>query len=365
MEPFIYNMDYVRQQSDKKLFNVISMFAGGGGSSTGYRLAGGNILAVNEFVPAAQETYIKNYPDTYIFKEDIRDLTGDYILNKLSLQKGELDILDGSPPCSSYSSVGKKQELWGMEKKYSDTKQRTDDLFPEFIRLINEIKPKVFVCENVKGLTQGVSSEILGSEQLNFFDNQEDTIYHSMVNCGYSVRYKVINSKDYGVAQSRERIIFIGVRNDIKKSITYPNPNNSICSIEDAFTGLNHTDEELMECDITKYKIYEVLKQIPVGVYANRILGGGSYMSLIKVDKTKPSPTFTQRGGDLSAAGICHWDNRKFTIKEALRICSFPDDYILTGTYNQKMERLGRAVPPLMMKAIAEHIYNTILKTDY
>ena len=152
-KPFIYDMNFVREQSSKELFKVISLFAGGGGSSTGYRLAGGKVLAINEFVPAAQESYAKNYPDTYIFKQDIRELTGDIILEQLGLKKGELDILDGSPPCSSFSTAGLRQKGWGRVKKYSDLEQRTDDLFFEFARILKELQPKVFVAENVKGLS--------------------------------------------------------------------------------------------------------------------------------------------------------------------------------------------------------------------
>ena len=159
MKPFIYNLDLVKKQSDKALFNVISTFAGGGGSSTGYRLAGGKILAINEFIPEAQRVYGINYPETHIFREDIRELNGEYILNTLNLKKGELDVLDGSPPCSSFSVSGLREEGWGRVKKYSDSKQRTDDLFFEFARLLNEIQPKVFICENVKGITIGEASD--------------------------------------------------------------------------------------------------------------------------------------------------------------------------------------------------------------
>jgi DNA (cytosine-5)-methyltransferase 1 len=113
MKPFIYNMNFVNEQSSKKLFNVVSLFAGGGGSSTGYRLAGADVLAINEFIPSAQETYNSNYPNTHIFKEDIRNLSGEQILNKIKLKKGELDILDGSPPCSSFSIAGAKEKMWG------------------------------------------------------------------------------------------------------------------------------------------------------------------------------------------------------------------------------------------------------------
>ena len=240
MKPFIYDMDYVNNQSAKKLFNVVSLFAGGGGSSTGYRLAGGNVLAINEFIESAQETYQENYPDTYIFKDDIRKLTGDMILEKINMAKGELDILDGSPPCSSFSSAGAKEKLWGEVKKYSDTEQRTDDLFFEFARILNEVQPKVFVCENVAGLVMGASAKLLGNQQFNLFGGEENTIYHSLVSCGYNVRYKVLNAKHYGVPQNRDRTIFIGVRNDIKSNITYPKKMSELVTLGEALKDVEY-----------------------------------------------------------------------------------------------------------------------------
>ncbi len=104
-----YKLEDVKKASEQNLFHVVSLFAGGGGSSTGYRLAGGRVLAINEFIEAAQNAYARNYPDTHIFKEDVRQLTGDMILEKIGIPKGELDILDGSPPCASFSTAGKRE----------------------------------------------------------------------------------------------------------------------------------------------------------------------------------------------------------------------------------------------------------------
>src|SRR5678815_1035145 len=153
MRPFIYNMDHVRMSEAKNLFTFFSTFAGGGGSSTGYRLAGGHCLGVNEFIPEAVRVYHENYPATKIFADDIRTLTGEYLLNELGLNPGELDVFDGSPPCSSFSMQGLREEGWGKTKKYSDSEQRTDDLFFEYARLLKELQPKTFIAENVKGLT--------------------------------------------------------------------------------------------------------------------------------------------------------------------------------------------------------------------
>jgi len=338
MRPFIYDMNYVREQESKNLFNVVSLFAGGGGSSTGYRLAGGKVLAINEFVESAQETYHENYPDTYIFKEDIRQLTGQMILEKINLKKGDLDILDASPPCSSFSIAGAKEKLWGQVKKYSDTEQRTDDLFFEFARLLKEIQPKVFICENVAGLVSGASANLLGSQQYNLFGGEENTIFHSLVNCGYTVRFKVINAKDYGVPQNRERTIFIGVRNDVKMNITYPKKLSEIVTI-----GESLADVECIEMNRKAF-----------GELTPR-----------KVEKNNVCFTITADGlGATRRYKVIRSNNTidRLTISELKILSSFPTDYKLTGSYKKQWERIGRAVPPLMMKAIAEHVYDTIIK---
>jgi DNA (cytosine-5)-methyltransferase 1 len=352
----MYNLEYVKKESAKEKFKVVSLFAGGGGSSTGYRLAGGKILAINEFVPEAQRVYEINYPETHIFKQDIRALRGKYILKKLNLKVGELDILDGSPPCSSFSTAGKREKGWGEVKKYSDKSQRTDDLFYEFSRILKELQPKVFIAENVKGITMGAAADLLGSEQEELFGGHQDTIFHTLKSCGYQVRFEVLNSKHYGVPQGRQRTIFIGVRNDIKKQITYPKISHDIINLEKAFADLKPTQEELDECNIEKYAIYKEMLKLKPGEQSEK------YFSLVKLDPKKVSYTLTQTAGNQGAASIAHWDNRKFTVKECIRIMSFPDDYYLGDTYKNKVERLGRAVPPLMMKAVAEHIYKTILK---
>jgi DNA (cytosine-5)-methyltransferase 1 len=358
MRRFIYDLDFVKRQESLKLFNVVSLFAGGGGSSTGYRLAGGNILAINEFIPAAQIAYARNYPSTYIFKEDIRKLTGDMIINKIGLNKGELDILDGSPPCSSFSTAGLREEGWGREKKYSDSAQRTDDLFFEFARILKDIQPKVFICENVKGITLGAANNLLGSSQIDIFEDAPDTIFKALSEAGYKVRFKVLNAKDFGVPQSRERTIFIGVRKDYDIPITYPinKTDYKYVTTEDAFRYLFQTEEEIKETNIEKYAIYAQSIILDKGEQSNK------YFSLVKLDPSSVSPCLTATAGSIGAASVIHWDNRKLTVKEAIRVSSFPDDYYLGETYQQKIERLGRAVPPLMMRGVAEHVYNTILK---
>jgi DNA (cytosine-5)-methyltransferase 1 len=360
MNPFIYDMDLVRKESEKKLFSVVSLFAGGGGSSTGYRLAGGDVLAVNEFIESAQECYQSNYPETYIFKNDIRSLNGEDILNQIGLKKGELDILDGSPPCSSFSTAGKREKGWGEERSYSDSKQRTDDLFFEFARILNDVQPKVFVCENVKGITMGESSKLLGSEQMSFFDAPK-TIYEALVDCGYKVRYKVLNARDYGVPQNRERTIFIGVRSDIHKKITFPLPFGYEVSVIDALFDVKNTQQDIDDATFSDGVVKSYLVQMKEGESGDKYAPNG-YFGLQRVRRDRPCPTIVQRQGNKGAC-LSHWvEDRALSVPELKRLMSFPDDYYLGEKYAKKVERLGRAVPPLMMRAIAQHIYKSILQ---
>jgi DNA (cytosine-5)-methyltransferase 1 len=366
MNPFIYDMDLVRKESKKKLFSVVSLFAGCGGSSTGYRLAGGDVLAVNEFIESAQKCYEANYPETHIFKNDIRLLSGNDILNQIGLKKGELDILDGSPPCSSYSMAGKRERGWGEVKRYSradNIYQSTDDLFFEFIRMIDELQPKVFVCENVKGLTQGLAKGLLGSSQYNIFDEQEDTIYHKMVSCGYNVRFDVLNARNYGVPQNRERTIFIGVRNDLESTITFPKKTSEDITLVKALDGLTISEDDKKDCWISETtNAYKLLVQMKAGDNASKYHPKGHYFSLIRLDFESVAGTLQASHATSNGCSHIHpVENRKLTIKELKRIMSFPDDFEVTGNFKQQWERLGRAVPPLMMKTIAEHIYQNII----
>jgi hypothetical protein len=161
-----YLLTDVRTSSDRNLFTVVSLFAGGGGSSMGYRMAGGRVLAVNEFIPEAARTYVRNFPDTLIDSRDIREL----IRNPSSIQRllgttalaSAIDIVDGSPPCSEFSPAGKGTVEPGLFKSYSDGKQRDISCLPfEYARIVQLVGPKVAVMENVPALaTRG--SEILG-----------------------------------------------------------------------------------------------------------------------------------------------------------------------------------------------------------
>ena len=372
-----YTLKDVHDASSQNKFNVISTFAGGGGSSTGYRLAGGKILCVNEFVEEAQKTYHENYPDTPILPGEIKELTGKDFLDAAGIGVGELDILDGSPPCSAFSVAGvlshgaggKHSDGWGKTKLYSDGKmvENIEDLFFEFLRIAEYIKPKVIVAENVAGLTMGEAKE--------YFNK----ITNTFEKIGYDVSAKVLNSVNYGVPQTRTRVIFIGVREDVTADVgltfmnissIFPEGDGKIISLEEAFEGLEYDQEEvdyLIKRWTASAHYKDTVALMPLD--PPKVLTGADYhpkghhFNVKRCSRFHPSPTVTATGAGETGAGGCHWiEPRKFTIAELKRIMSLPDDFILTGRHGKKAERIGRMVPPLMMKAIAEAVLTNVLE---
>ena len=365
-----YNLKDVKEASAENKFTVISTFAGGGGSSTGYRLAGGNILCVNEFVEQARITYKENYPDTKILPDDIKQLTGKDFLETAGIQKGELDILDGSPPCSAFSMCGtlgksgsKHSDGWGKTKKYSDGKivENIEDLFFEYLRVAEEIKPKVIIGENVAGLLAG-EAKLKLNEIVNTFEK-----------IGYDVSYKILDASHFGVPQSRRRVIFIAVREDVTEAIgltfmnigsIFPTENKDVVTAGEALEDLELDPEEVKWCTETwlnsaHYKDTAYLMPDD----PDKVLGGndfhpkGWHFNVKKMSRHHPAPTITTN------ADVCHFiAKRRLTIREIKRIMALPDDFIVTGSMSQKIERCGRMVPSLMMKAIAESVYKNVIE---
>ena len=372
-----YTLQDVVNASNQNKFNVISTFAGGGGSSTGYRLAGGKILCINEFVEEAQNTYRENYPDTPILPGDIKQLSGKDFLDVAKLDVGELDILDGSPPCSAFSVAGKlshsrdgkHSDGWGQTKNYSDGKmvENIEDLFFEFLRVADDIKPKVIIGENVKGLTIGEAKQYFNKIQNTFED------------IGYDVVAKVLDSRYFGISQTRTRVFFIGVRNDITEKAglnfmtignVFPQELPDVVPLKDALIDLEYDEEEVKYLtDKFSKTAYWRDTGSKMEIDPPKVLTGmdyhpkGHHFNLKRVSQYQPAPTLTAMGSNDTTAGAFHWaEPRKLTIGELKRIQSLPDDFKLTGKWNQKSERIGRMVPPLMMKAIADSVYNKVLK---
>ena len=373
-----YTLQDTLDSEKRALFNVLSTFAGGGGSSTGYRLAGAKILAVNEFVEEAQNTYRENYPDTVIVPGDIKKLTGTYLMEQAGVKVGELDILDGSPPCSAFSMAGSishgggntHADAFNKTKQYSDIKgvENVEDLFFEFLRVAKDIKPKVIIGENVEGLTMGEAKEYFHKIQNTFED------------IGYLIVANVLDSSYFGVPQSRKRCFFIGVREDVAEKVginfmtmyqLYPDKNDFRTTLGEAINDVVNDDKEELDYLFDKISpekaVGKTLMKMPKD--PDKVLTGmdyhdkGHHFNLKRSSLRKPCPTITAMGNLAGVAGTCHpTEDRKFTIKELKRIMSLPEDFKLTGKHKQQSERIGRMVPPLMMKALAESVYNKVLK---
>jgi len=329
-------------------YTVASTFSGCGGSCLGYRMAGFKVVYALEFIPEAQRTYKANHPDSYLDTSDIRDLQPEQLLERAGVAKGELDILDGSPPCSAFSTAGSREKGWGKVKDYSDGAQRVDDLFYEYARILEGVQPKVFVAENVSGLIKGTAK--------GYFKR----IIQALRDCGYDVSCRVLDAKWLGVPQSRERTIFIGVRNDLNIAPVHPKPFPYVYNAGEACEGItppNEDESHYRSDDSISHDLWKLT--IPGDTFATacqKLKGKGSYFNQRRIHLRKPAPTVT------ATAQLFHTDEFRFMhIPEIKRLCGFPDDFSLTGPFLKRWERMGRAVPPLMMKQVAHTIDKEIL----
>lgn len=335
--------------------NVVSTFAGCGGSSTGYKAAGFKVLAALEFIPEAVECYKANAPATHVIDTDIRTVAPADILNLVGLDQGELDVFDGSPPCSSFSFSGRRGEGWGEEKDYSSgVRQRTDDLFDEYIRMVDFIHPKVFVAENVPGIAYG--------EARGFFVEVFEKL--KLAGPGYRVAACRLEASRLGVPQKRNRMIFMGVRNDLGKDPVYPLPLTSApIKVAHAIDDLRPpTSEEAqwIDPDSITYKAWQhadvMVEQGNLRAAYKKLWGRNARYNWFKVNPGQPCPAITAK-----VPCLLRWDEpRTLSIQEIQRIHSLPDDFIVTGKFVERWERIGRSVPPMLMRAVGQTIAREI-----
>ena len=320
--------------NDGKGPTVISTFAGCGGSSLGYLMAGFQELLAIEWDQKAVETFKANFPGVPVYHGDICKLSVDECLSLAGVKSGELDVLDGSPPCQGFSIGGKRE--------YKDDRNQ---LYKEYLRLLIGLKPKVFVMENVSGMVKGVMKNIW----LEIMDSLESA--------GYNVKCKMMNAANYNVPQQRMRLLFIGIRNDIKKEISYPNSSKEIITVKKAWWNLSIKDRKKLPPIIEK--IYKATpKGLSLEVGAMRVLKKKEYFTSRRLCWNKPSNTASKQIG----SGIYHPDIPAIiTISELKRLGSFPDNFIVIGPKYQQWSQIGNSVPPLMMMAIAEHIKTYLL----
>lgn len=387
-----YTLADVHKASEQKRFTYISTFAGGGGSSVGYKLAGGHLVAMNEFQEIACDTYKMNFPDAVIFQADIRELNYSKFMTAVGLSEGELDILDGSPPCPPFSMAGKKRAGWGQTKKvYGKVQTNIEDLTFDFIEMAGHLKPKVIVCENVKGLTMAHAQDYF-NEMVRGFES-----------IGYTVGHKVMSSSNYGVPQKRERIFFFCVRDDIAEKLNlnfmtvqslFPEEQKPVPTMKDAIWDLQEDPDNMEQAEflieeMKKTKKYPYVLQMkkddvnepwPVGRNHSAYEECGKYHALTnkkedgspdhKYFQTRrtgwnvPANTLTELGQTLGMCCLIHpSEDRQYTIKEALRLMSLPDDYKFheSEDLSHKYRRIGLMVASYQMMHNANSIYEKVL----
>lgn len=312
-----------------RLFTVISTFAGCGGSSLGYKWAGGKVLAAIEWDENAVATYHLNHQGTLVLHRDIATVTVEEVLDLTGLHPGELDILDGSPPCQGFSTAGKRQ--------IDDPR---NSLFKEYVRLLRGLQPKVFVMENVSGMVKGDMKHVFA------------IIMRELKASGYQVKCQLMNAMYFGVPQSRERVIFVGVRNDLGIAPSLPEAQTQPVTVREAWEGVE--DDGTGNRVKSTTKVWQAMKLVKPG----DTQPGHFSHSRLHFDK----PSGTLRSNFMEHYHVWHpVEHRVLTLAECKRIGSFPDAFQLTGTPAQQWARIGNSVPPRFMQAIAEHIYTHIL----
>lgn len=323
-------------------FTVISTFSGCGGSSLGYQLAGGKVLLAVEWDDNAVVTYRLNFPDTPIYHGDIGKLTVKECCERAGVKPGELDILDGSPPCQGFSTAGKRD--------FGDDRNQ---LFREFARLLRGLRPKVFVMENVSGMVKG-KMKLIFAECL-----------QELKASGYKVKARLLNAMYFNVPQSRERMIFVGVRKDVGAEPGHPKARGTPTIVKDAFRGLSMTvqDPTVGHCWVDAKPGSKTLKALQVTRQGETLRGFtmSRRLALGKVAGT------IQTGGVALGYPGSSWpshptEHRGISMREAARLASFPDDFSFGADWRQGAKRIGNSVPPNFMRAIAEHIRDNILQ---
>jgi len=192
---------FFKDYPKKNGLKVFSCFACGGGSTMGYKLVGCDVLGCNEIDPRMNKVYVENHHPKYNYLEDIRDFNK---RDDLPPELYDLDILDGSPPCSTFSMAGQREDAWGKEKKFREGQkmQTLDDLLFVFIDTVAKLKPKVAILENVEGLTLGNAWKYV------------QNIYKKFEQIGYKVKHWLLKAETMGVPQTRHRVFFVATRLD-------------------------------------------------------------------------------------------------------------------------------------------------------
>lgn len=366
--------------------NVVDLFAGCGGFSLGFHLAGYETLAAIERDQWASDTYRKNFPNVHVITDDIKTIQG----TELRLKKSDVDGIIGGPPCQGFSLSGTR-----------DPKDPRNSLFMEFIRLVGIFKPAFTVMENVPGLLSMRTKRGLRVSEI---------IEDEFSSIGYQCCYHILNAADYGVPQSRQRVFFFAIREDFPfdPELLKPIPThaNDPVTLGDAITDLPDIDsgegDEIQEYPTKPKNVYQkwarlnstaVLNHVAMrhtkrlqdrfaaidfgqsvthvaDTHGQRKRGSATELSgkifgqnNMRPFPNRPCPTVP---ASFQSNFIHPFKNRNFTAREGARLQSFPDTFVFSGKRTtmsweknlSQYQQVGNAVPPLLARAIARQITN-------
>ena len=334
MPEYEWNLKDLKQVS-KNNYNVFSCFSCGGGSTMGYKLAGYNVIGNCEIDKKINEVYVKNHNPKYNYCMPIQEMIA---LKDYPKELYNLDILDGSPPCSTFSLAGEREKNWGKSKKFREGQayQVLDDLFFEFIKLAEKLKPKIIVAENVKGILMGNARGYV------------NLIIKKLDEVGYKTQIFLLNSARMGVPQKRERVFFIATRKDLELPKIKLEFNEEFIT----YGQIKDTEYKTINKDTMLYQRW-----------LKRSRKDNSLCDTIeRTENGKISSFNTQFVKDdripntLAAGGLfLRFDvPASISDRDIKLIQTFPQDYNFCGQNVQYI--CGMSVPPIMMKKIANEI---------
>lgn len=331
---------------NKKALTFIEVCAGCGGLSSGFMEAGFEPLILNELVPIFCKTLEKNHRKVNIVQGSMLDLD-------LTAFKGQVDVLQGGVPCQAFSQAGERMGL--MDPR--------GQLIEQFNTLINACEPRMFLVENVKGLTTHNKGDTLRGILKLFANNGTYNVYH-----------QVLNAKDYGVPQKRERVLIVGVHYSIKKVFTYPAKSKDVVLLKDVLYNVPAS----LGATYPAHKA-AVLKLVPPGgCWVNLpadiqlsymgekslAAGGGKRGIARRLSMQEQSLTLTTSPCQKQTERCHPVETRPLTVREYARIQTFADSYVFEGSMANQYKQIGNAVPVKLAWAMAIHMRNFLAATD-
>jgi len=357
--------------------NIIDLFCGAGGLSEGFEDAGFKIIVGNDIDENMIASFKLNHPGAKAIVGDISKINVDDLLKSIGKNKEEISLVIGGPPCQGFSTVGNRKD--------DDPRNR---LFYEFVRVVREINPKMFIMENVTGILTMKGGEV------------KKIVKKEFEALGYKVNIQILRGEDFGVPQKRRRVFFVG--NKFEKDFKFPNP--EFDGVNKKFRTVWETIGDLPSLEIgqerekydkepqTEFQKFlrngqlkleehkapnhsgimvERMKNIKQGQNHSNLPGhlklGSGYPNIYgRLIADEPSDTITGNCGCVSAPGrfIHPFENRAITVREGARLQSFRDSKKFIGSQSSKYKQVGNSVPPLLAKALALRIKEFLLQNS-